>query len=180
MQICLSMQRTPVRSLFQKDPTCLRRTKPMCHNHWTRVLQLSAATTEPTRLDTHSLHNKGSHYFVNKFICTLFYVCVSHSVVSESLRPHGWQPARLLCPWDFPGKNTGVGSHFLLQGKFLTQGLKPGLLNCRQILYHMSHQGSPLFFLQIPHISRNRVTDMKNKLRVCCWWWSVTKQYPTL
>ena len=38
----------------------------------------------------------------------------SHSVMSDSLRPHGLQPARLLCPWDFPGKNTGVGCHFLL------------------------------------------------------------------
>ena len=45
----------------------------------------------------------------------------------------------------FPGKNTGVGCHFLLQGIFLTQGLNPGLLHCRQILYHLSHQGSPQF-----------------------------------
>ena len=46
-------------------------------------------------------------------------------------------------PWDFPGKNTGVGCHFLLQEIFLTQGLNPGLLHCRQTLYHLSHQGSP-------------------------------------
>ena len=39
------------------------------------------------------------------------------------LRPHGVQPASLLCPWDFPGKNTGVDCHFLFQGIFLTQGL---------------------------------------------------------
>ena len=44
---------------------------------------------------------------------------------------------------DSPGKNTGVGSHTLLQGIFPTQGLNPGLLHCRQILYHLSHQGSP-------------------------------------
>ena len=37
------------------------------------------------------------------------------------------------------GKNTGVGCHFLLQGIFLTQGSNPGLLHCRQILYHLSH-----------------------------------------
>ena len=42
--------------------------------------------------------------------------------------PWGLQPTRLLCPWDFPGKNTGVGWHFLLQGIFLTQGLIPCLL----------------------------------------------------
>jgi len=51
-------------------------------------------------------------------------------------------PARLLCPWDSSGKNTGVGCHFLLQGIFPTQGSNPGLLHCRQILYHLSHQGS--------------------------------------
>ena len=38
----------------------------------------------------------------------------SHSVVSDSSRPHGLQPTRLLCPWDFPGKSTGVGCHCLL------------------------------------------------------------------
>ena len=38
----------------------------------------------------------------------------SHSVVCDSLRPHGLQPARLLCPSDFSGKNTGAGCHFLL------------------------------------------------------------------
>ena len=46
---------------------------------------------------------------------------------------------------DSPGKNTGVGCHFFLQGIFLTQGLNPGLLHCRQILYCLSHQGSPHF-----------------------------------
>ena len=65
----------------------------------------------------------------------------SHSVVSNSLQPHGLQPTRLLCPWDFPGTSTGVGGHFLLQGIFLTQGLNPGLPHCRQMLYHLSHQG---------------------------------------
>ena len=51
---------------------------------------------------------------------------------------------KLLCPWDFQGKNTGVGCHFLLQGTFLTQGSNPGLSHSRQTLYHLSHQGSPL------------------------------------
>ena len=51
---------------------------------------------------------------------------------------------RLPCPWDSPGKNTGVCCHFLLQGIFPTQGLNPGLLHCRQILSHLSHQGSPV------------------------------------
>ena len=53
------------------------------------------------------------------------------------------QPTRLLCPQNFPSKNTGVGCHSLLQGIFLTQRLNLSLLHCRQILYHLSHQESP-------------------------------------
>ena len=49
------------------------------------------------------------------------------------------KPARLLCPWDSPGKSTGVGCHFLLQEIFPIQGLNPGLLHCRQTLYCLSH-----------------------------------------
>ena len=62
--------------------------------------------------------------------------------MSDSLQPCGRQPTRLCHPWDFPGKNTGVGCHFLLQGIFLTQGLNSGLLHCRQTLHCLSHQGS--------------------------------------
>ena len=43
-------------------------------------------------------------------------VCLVTSVMSNSLRPYGPWPARLFCPWDSPGKNTGVGCHFLLPG----------------------------------------------------------------
>ena len=62
------------------------------------------------------------------------------SATSNSLRPRGLQPTRLLCPWASPGKNTGVGCHFLLQGIFLTQGLNPYLLHCRWILQYLSLQ----------------------------------------
>ena len=67
---------------------------------------------------------------------------VSHSVMPDSLQPT--KPARLLCPWDSPGKNTGVHCHFLLQGISLIQGLNLCLLHCRQILYHLSHQVTQL------------------------------------
>ena len=50
------------------------------------------------------------------------------SGMSDSLQPHGLGLTRLLCPWDFPGKNTGVDCHFLLQGIFLTQGFNSCLL----------------------------------------------------
>ena len=55
----------------------------------------------------------------------------------------GLLPTRLLCPWNSTVKNTGVGSNSLPQGVFLTQGSNSGLLHCRQILYHLNHQGSP-------------------------------------
>ena len=53
-----------------------------------------------------------------------------------TLLPCGLEPTRLLRPWDSPGKNTGVGYHFLLQGIFLTQGSNQHLLLGKQILYH--------------------------------------------
>ena len=66
---------------------------------------------------------------------------VSHSVLSDSFQLHGLEPAKLLCPWDSPGKNTGVGGHALLQGIFPTPGTEPGSTALlAQILYHLSHQ----------------------------------------
>ena len=53
---------------------------------------------------------------------------LSCSVMSNSLRLHGPWRTRLLCPWNFPGKYTGVGCHFLLQEIFPTQEFNPGLL----------------------------------------------------
>ena len=49
--------------------------------------------------------------------------------------------APLLCPWDSPGKNTGVGCHAVFQGIFLTQGFNLGFLYCRQILHQLRHEG---------------------------------------
>ena len=55
---------------------------------------------------------------------------ISCSVISDSLQLHGLEPARLLCSWNSPGKNTGMGSRSLLQEVILTQELNPGLLHC--------------------------------------------------
>ena len=60
---------------------------------------------------------------------------LSHSVVSDSLWPHGLESTRLLCPWDSSGKNPGVGCHFLLRGISWTQGSNPNSCIGRQILY---------------------------------------------
>ena len=74
------------------------------------------------------------------------HVCSFTSVVSKSVRCYGLQSARLLCPWDSPGKNTGVGGHDLLPGIFSTQGSSPHLMHlliCWQILYPLSHLENP-------------------------------------
>ena len=74
--------------------------------------------------------------------CTLSRSWVQGTCALSCAWPYGLQPTRLLCPQDFPGKNTGVSCHFLLQGIFPTQGSNPGLLHCRQILYQLSYKGS--------------------------------------
>ena len=81
--------------------------------------------------------------FGNKSVWVCVCVCVNHSVMSDSLWPQGLYPARLLCPWNSPGKITGVGCYSLLQGNFWTQEKNLGLLNYKWILYNLSHQGSP-------------------------------------
>ena len=83
-------------------------------------------------------------YHNHHFACAL-----SHSVVSDSCDPID-QLARLLCPWDSPAKNTGVGCHSLLQGIFPSQESNLGLLHCRQILYRLSYEGSPRTTLEAP------------------------------
>ena len=83
-------------------------------------------------------------------VCVVTLCVCGHSVVSD---PHGLQPTRLLCPWDLPGKNTGLDCYFLPQGIFPTQRSNLSLLHCRQILYCLSHQGSP-----IPSLINHRST----------------------
>ena len=67
-------------------------------------------------------------------------------VMSDSLWSHG-----LYSPWNSPSQNTGVSSLSLLQGIFPTQGLIPGLLHCRRILYQLSRQGSPEILEWVPY-----------------------------
>ena len=62
------------------------------------------------------------------------------SVMSDSLRPHGLYPTRLLCPWNSPAKNTRVGIPYSTD--LPNPEMEPGSL-ALQILYHLSHQGSP-------------------------------------
>ena len=70
----------------------------------------------------------------------IFHVCVSHSIMSDSLRPHGLQPTRLLLSIEFFWQ-VYWSSHSLVQGIFPSQGLNLGLLHSSRILYCLRHLG---------------------------------------
>ena len=87
----------------------------------------------------------------------------SCSVMSDSLRPHG-----LYSPWNSPGQNTGAGSLSLLQGIFPTQKLNPGFLNCRQILYHLSHKGTSRILEWVVYPFSSGFSHPRNRTGVSC------------
>ena len=85
----------------------------------------------------------------------LGWAVLSRSVRSNSLWPYVLQPTRLICRWDFPEKNTGVGVHFLLRGIFPTQGLNfrsQRLLHWQVVSSLLSHLRSPLLISSYEHI----------------------------
>ena len=91
----------------------------------------------------------------------------SHSVESDSLRPHGLTVQSMA----FSALNTGVGSLSLLQGIFPTQESNPGFPHCRQILYQVSHQGSQEYWSGLPIPSPGDLPDpgIKPGLLHCRW-----------
>ena len=72
-----------------------------------------------------------SVFFIVQFSHPYMTTGKSHSVMSNSLRPNELYSARFLCPWDSPGKNTGMGSHSLFQGIFPIEGSNSSLLHYR-------------------------------------------------
>ena len=99
---------------------------------------------------------------------------VSHSVVSDSLWPHG-----LYSPWNSPGQNTGVPFPFSLlpfpfpfpslgKGIFPTPGLNPGLPHCGNILYQLSHNGSPRILEWVAYPFSSGPSQPRNQTRVSC------------
>ena len=91
--------------------------------------------------------------------------CSVCSVVYNSLWPYGLQPTRLLCPWNFPGNNTGMGYHFLLQGVFLTQRSNLHLLHLQVNSFRLSHLENSLFFLIHPAIPKVNLKKKKERER---------------
>ena len=77
---------------------------------------------------THELQVRSHFSILIKVMWHCMSGCKGASVMSDSLRPHGLEPARLFCPWYSPGKSTGVRCHVLLQRTLLTQGSNSHLL----------------------------------------------------
>ena len=96
---------------------------------------------------------------------------LSCSVVSYSLRPCGLSSARLLCPWDSPGKDTGVGCHALLQGIISTQGLNPSFPHCQWIPVWAIREVSHLWdnFIHTLYTLFQQIPEYL----LCVRWWGV-------
>ena len=152
-------------------PTCSRPTFFLCSNFSTLLSWSQSITvwslTNSLKCSSFPLHtpvsySHSTHWKLKPWILPPFHryqsisfhlmqlkVHVHASVVSDSLRLYGLYPTRLLCPWDSPGKNTGLGCHAILQGIFLTQGSNPRLLHLlhfRQIL-HWATWEAPKFMI---------------------------------
>ena len=108
------------------------------------------------------------------FLLLLSYVQDVKVKVTQScptLQNHG-----LYSPWNSPGQNTGVDSLSLLQGIFPTQGLNPGLLHCRRILYQLSYEGSPrkmkvvhFLFATVSHSAICTLLQLHSKHKIGHW-----------
>ena len=102
----------------------------------------------------------------------MFLFCCCHCSVAQSCLtlcdPMDCSPPGSSVHGDSPGKNTGVGSHTLLQGLFPTQGSNPGLPYCRRILYHLSHQGSPRILEWVAYPFSRGSSQPRNQTGVSC------------
>ena len=132
-------------------------------------LEHSAVAIGLKKVSFHSNPKEGQCQRMSKlsYNCTHFTCERSESescwVVSDSLRPQG-----LFSPWNSPGQNTGVGSLSLLQGVFPTQGPNPGLLQCRWILYQLSHKGSLRILECVAYPFSSGSSRPRNQTRVSC------------
>ena len=133
--------------LWSKSGQVYRRTA--CRRHGTMLTELVW-----TGWLGRSLHRNDSIPFPVHHIQRYWGWCLVAQLCPTPLQPHGLWPARLLCPWDFLGKNTGVCCHFLLQGPFLTQGLNTQThVSCigRQILYGWATREAPKRYTRLTH-----------------------------
>ena len=114
----------------------------------------AGALGRPRRMVWGGRREEGSRWGTHVYLWQIYFDIwqnqsdqISCSVVSDSLWPYGLKPARLLCPWNFSGKNIGAGCHFLLQGIYQIQGLNMHFL----CLLHWQADSLPLCFLVSPN-----------------------------
>ena len=119
------------------------------HSYTTQPPPLpTPCTSEPFLvINEHTLayHYHQSPQFTVRLTFGTAHSTVCHSLSCVHLFATPWSVRGILQDTgEFHSKNTGVDCHSLLQETFLTQGMNLGLLHCRQILYHLSYQGSPV------------------------------------
>ena len=125
----------------------------VANSHWLSILH--------TVLYMHQCYALNSSHLLLPLLCPqvsslcLHLYCVHAKSLQQylTLQPSRLSPARLLCPWDFPGKNTGMGCHAVFQGIFPTQGSKQGLL----CLQHWQASSLPLLPPGKPCCPTNRL-----------------------
>ena len=122
-----------------------------------------------------------TEWFRKEGYASLLWVCVCSVAQScpTLCNPMDYSPSRLLCPWDFPGKNIGVSCHFLLQGIFSTQELNPCLLHWQVDSLPSSHLGSLLLlyfslFLVCLFWLKYNLNTVKYADRKCSTQWNFT------
>ena len=100
-----------------------------------------------------------------------------YNILTQCIRvmPDSLQPRGLYSPWNSPGQNTEVGSFSLLQVIFPTQGSNSDLLHCRQILYQLSHKGSPSVQQRTPNSLPRKACRHWFQILIICvlsrdWW----------
>ena len=125
---------------FQRKPGVMRlsqkeKTRPMCKRHWAVTPKVGTCGTWGR---TRGWENIKGQTEEGGLLGGAGGKESEGRLVVSTLQPH-----RLYNPWNSLGQNTGVGSLSLLQGIFPTQGSNPGLPLCREILYQLSHKGSP-------------------------------------
>ena len=104
----------------------------------------------------------------SKVILTSYSLCLVAQLCPTLWYPMDCSPPGSSVHEDSPGKNTGVGCHSFIQGIFLAQGSKPDLLHCRQILYHLSHEGSLRMLEWVAYCFSRGTSQPRNWTRVSC------------
>ena len=151
---------TGINIAHKEHPLC----PALCVRPWLHAPNLNIFTPDPLPT-TQAIMN------IYEFMDFFFFVCVcACSLVSDSLWPHELLPSRLLSPWDFLGKNTGMCCHFLLQGFFPTQGLNPYpqcLLHHRHFIHHWAKRETHVCFYIVSILVPKKVDNWLQHPNLC-------------